>query len=77
MYMNIHALQVAGKLIYAMDALFGLPRKKLAGVSHRGPLHKDLFFYEQLPVDQFVMENSKKAGSIQTVSDQTYRMCVE
>ena len=37
-----------------MDALFGLPRKKSAGVSHRDPLLKDVFFYDQLEVDRFV-----------------------
>ena len=37
-----------------MDALFGLPRKKSAGVSHRGPLLGELFFLDQSEVDQFI-----------------------
>lgn len=37
-----------------MDALFGLPRKKMAGVSYREPLYADLLFCEQSVVDQFV-----------------------
>ncbi len=36
----------------SMDALFGLPRKKASGVSHRDPLHKDIFFADQLSVDE-------------------------
>ena len=35
-----------------MDALFGLPRKKSAGTSHRAPLHADLFFQDQSAVDE-------------------------
>ena len=31
--------QDSGKVVYALDALFGLPRKKFAGISHREPLH--------------------------------------
>ena len=44
-----------------MDALFGLPRKKSAGVSYRGPLMGELFFFDQTEVDQFIAlsENSK------------------
>ena len=37
-----------------MDALFGLPRKKAAGVSHRDSLHGDLFFGDQTAVDEHV-----------------------
>ena len=36
----------------SMDALFGLPRKKASGVSHRDPLHKDIFFADQSSVDE-------------------------
>ena len=46
-----------GKVAYAMDALFGLPRKKSAGVSYQDPLHVDLFFCDQSSVDQFVAES--------------------
>ena len=37
-----------------MDALFGLPRKKAAGVSHRDSLHGDLFLCDQTAVDEHV-----------------------
>lgn len=40
----------------AIDALFGLPRKKSAGVSYRDPLHGELFFCLQSEVDQFVAD---------------------
>ncbi len=43
-----------------MDALFGLPRKKSAGVSFRNPLHADLVFCDQFSVDQFVAESNTK-----------------
>lgn len=46
--------QNEGSYICSMDALFGLPRKKAAGCSHRGALHGDLFFCEQSPVDEFI-----------------------
>lgn len=42
-----------------MDALFGLPRKKSAGVSHREPLLKDVFFKDQSLVDQFLADNEE------------------
>ncbi len=38
----------------SMDGLFGLPRKKSAGKSHRGPLHGDLYFKDQHAVDEYV-----------------------
>lgn len=49
-----------------MDALFGLPRKKSAGCSYRGALHKDLFFCEQSAVDEFVAcsEKTKHVPSV-------------
>ena len=37
-----------------MDAVFGLPRRKKAGVSYRKPLHGQLFFADQEKVDNFV-----------------------
>lgn len=52
-----------GKCVYAMDALFGLPRKKSAGVSHREPLHSNLFFQTQLEVDQYVADNSNSKAT--------------
>ena len=52
-----------------MDAIFGLPRKKSAGVSFRPPLHQGLFFHDQDEVDQFVMERGmKKSGVVKDVS---------
>ena len=47
-------VQNGGKIVYAMDALFGLPRKKSADVSHCNPLLGNLFFSEQSSVDEFV-----------------------
>lgn len=50
-----------------MDALFGLPRKKAAGVSHRDPLHGEIFFCEQSLVDQFVEDSSRTKGAASNV----------
>ena len=47
-------MQTDGKIIYAMDALFGLPRKKAAGVSYRPAVQGHLFFVEQSCVDEHV-----------------------
>ena len=55
--MYVCICQNGGKTILSMGALFGLPRKKSAGVSHRKPLLKDVFFYDQSEVDRFVSEN--------------------
>ena len=48
-----------------MDALFGLPRKKAAGISYRDPLH-DQFFCQQPLVDEFVKgaERNKATSEI-------------
>ena len=46
-----------------MDALFGLPRKKSAGVSYRDPLHDDLFFSSQSNLDQFVADRKQSKSS--------------
>ena len=43
-----------------MDGLFGLPRKKSAGRSHRPSLHGHLFFEDQEGVDQFVSEAQRR-----------------
>jgi len=37
-----------------LDGIFGLPRKKAAGLSHREPVHGPLFFHDQHTVDEFV-----------------------
>ena len=47
--------------MYALDALFGLPRKKSAGVSCRPPILGKLFFYDQELVDEFVSEEGSRA----------------
>ncbi len=41
-------------MVLSIDALFGLPRKKSAGVSHRDPVQGSLFFCDQSSVDEFV-----------------------
>ena len=70
------SLQDGGTVICAMDAVFGLPRKKSAGISHRDPLHEDLFFCQQSTVDQFVAENDQKRN-VSTVSCiHVYESCV-
>lgn len=46
-------------MVYAIDALFGLPCKKSAGVSYREPLLGNLYFGNQSTVDQFVNESGK------------------
>ena len=38
----------------SVDALFGLPRNKAAGISHRDSLHGDFFFGDQTAVDEHV-----------------------
>ena len=50
--------------MYAMDALFGLPRKKSVGVSYREPLHGDLFFSYQSTVDQYVAEYNQSKDDL-------------
>ena len=64
--MGLVFIQGDGKLVYAIDGLFGLPRKKAAGVSYRRALHGDLFFCEQEGVDDFV-KKSTNVKSIPTV----------
>ena len=54
----------SNNLIFAMDAIFGLPRKKSAGTSFRAPLHKELFFEDQSAVDQFIAEDSTRKSTI-------------
>ena len=57
-----------GSTVYAIDGLFGLPRKKAAGVSHRGALQGHLFFCNQEDVDKFVGKstNSKSLPKVGT-----------
>ena len=45
--------QESGTVVYAMDALFGLPRKKAAGTSCREALHGQQFFENQEAVDEY------------------------
>ncbi len=52
--------------MYACDALFGLPRKKPAGHSHREPLHGNLWFGDQKEVDEFVAQ-SRQSRKIKNV----------
>ena len=44
----------------SMDALFGLPLKKSAGISYRDALHGHLFFGQQEMVDEHVALASQK-----------------
>lgn len=70
----MHAqLQTNGKVVYAMDALFGLPRKKAAGQSYREPLHGNLCFHDQSAVDEFVAQ-SKQSKPVKNVI--LYLYCV-
>ena len=47
-------------MMISMDALFGLPRKKSAGQSHRDPLHGHIFFKDQPSVDEHVANSSRR-----------------
>ena len=69
MYLTVLGGVSNDKVVYAMDAVFGLPRKKSAGVSFRPPLHKDLFFLDQGEVDEFVIDyGTRKSGVVKDVS---------
>ncbi len=46
--------------MFSMDGLLGLPRKKSAGISHRQPLHENLFFQDQTKVDSFACDSAPK-----------------
>ena len=52
--------------MYAMDGLFGLPRKKSAGTSYR-KAYGHLYFHKQTDVDQFVIE-AQRGKQIASVS---------
>ena len=45
-------------MVLSMDGIFGLTRKKSAGISHREPVHGPLFFCSQTVVDEYVNTNS-------------------
>ena len=64
--------------MYAMDALFGLPRKKSAGTSYQDPLHGNLFFCNQSAVDQFVTDNQqpKPTSNVSTFFMSLFGICV-
>uniref|UniRef100_A0A1X7UAW0 CxC1-like cysteine cluster associated with KDZ transposases domain-containing protein n=1 Tax=Amphimedon queenslandica TaxID=400682 RepID=A0A1X7UAW0_AMPQE len=47
-----------GSKIVSLDAIFGLPRRKNAGISFNDSLHGNLFFACQSEVDEFVTNNS-------------------
>lgn len=47
-------MQGRGKIIYSMDALFGLPRKKSTGLSYRDPVNGRPLFYNQVTIDEYV-----------------------
>ena len=53
--------------MYSLDALFGLPRKRAAGVSLRPPLHGNLFFCDQDAVDQYVAEKDEMKQCFQVI----------
>ena len=52
----IFYVQSNGTQIISMDGVFGLCRKKSAGVSVRPPLFSGVFFEEQQAVDEFVAD---------------------
>lgn len=71
---HIHTLSKGkGKNILAMDALFGLPRKKSAGISYRDPLHGELFFCSQPEVDQFVADSGKTKSKYHSKVCRTFK----
>lgn len=70
-------LQTHGKTAYAMDALFGLPRKKAAGQSYREPLHGKLCFHDQLAVDEFVAQSKQSKRVKNVIANQLFNLwCV-
>ena len=55
--------QESGTAIISLDALFGLPMKKHAGQSHRGPLNGNRYFLQQLDVDNYLTQLSEEPPS--------------
>ena len=49
------------KVVFAMDAIFGLPRKMSAGVSFRPPLYRDMYFLDQ------GKDGTRKSGVVKDV----------
>ena len=45
-------------MVISMDALFGLPRKKSAGISYSEPLNENLYFLFQVEVNKFVNQQT-------------------
>lgn len=62
-------VQESGTVVYSLDALFGLPRKKAAGKSFRDPLHGNLFFANQQMVDEYVATHKSRGKPVLKVSD--------
>jgi len=60
-------------MVLSMDALFGLPRKKSAGISFRDPLHGNLFFGDQAAVDEYVSSYRSTGQKMPKVSK--YLVC--
>ena len=56
-----------GTQILSFDALFGLCRKKHAGVSVRPPLYGNTYFENQDEVDRFVGDYDSSGSSLQKV----------
>jgi hypothetical protein len=60
-------------VVYALDALFGLPRKKAAGCSYRPAILGKLFFCDQVSVDEFVSaQRSKDRNVLQVSLEETF-----
>ena len=59
-------------MVMSIDALFGLPRKKSAGISHRDAIHGDLYFGRQERVDEHValasQRHKKEPNSVCTIA---------
>ena len=64
-------------MLLSMDALFGLPRKKSAGISFRDPIHGHVFFGQQERVDEHVATASltHKKGSKVCASENINQLC--
>ncbi len=58
-------------LVLSADALFGLPRKKAAGISHKDALHGSVFFGDQNEVDEYVASYNTTSKKVTKVSIQT------
>ena len=62
-------------MVLSMDALFGLPRKKSSGISHREALHGNVFFGNQQSVDEYVQSYTTQTKE-QKVYIMMYKMFV-